>query len=80
MTINYDMAIFSILYYHAILLPVKGGVVVVVVVYPLPPAIGGSPIFPFSGGPASFSFHLANSCATPAGSVHKSRADSVVGK
>ena len=30
------------------------------------------------GPPANFSVHLASSAVTPAGSVHKSRADNVV--
>ena len=39
---------------------------------------GGESDVPACGPPASFSVHLASSAVTPAGSVHKSRADNVV--
>ena len=50
-----------------------------VVVYPLPwPLLVVESDVPACGPPASFSVHLASSAVTPAGSVHKSRGDSVV--
>ena len=39
---------------------------------------GGESDLPACGPPASFSVHLASSAVTPAGSVHKTRGDSVV--
>ena len=41
-------------------------------------ASGGESDVPACGPPVSFSFHLASSAVTPAGSVHKSRSDNVV--
>ena len=53
-------------------------VVVAVSTHSLDPCLwGGSPITPF-GAPASISLHLASSYITPAGSVDKSKDDSVV--
>ena len=49
-------------------------------VYPLPYVCvgGGESDHPDFGPPASISLHLASGSTTPAGSVHKSRGDSVV--
>ena len=44
----------------------------------LDPCLWGEFDHPAFGLPASFSLHLASSSITPAGSVHKSRGDSVV--
>ena len=45
---------------------------------PMTLAIGRESDVPACGPPASFSVHLANSAVIPAGSVQKSRGDSVV--
>ena len=42
------------------------------------PCLWGESDHPAFGPPAGLSFHLASSSITPAGSVHKSRGDSVV--
>ena len=42
------------------------------------PCLSGESYHPAFGPPASLSLHLASSSITPAGSVHKSRGDSVV--
>ena len=44
----------------------------------LDPCLWGESDHPAFGPPASISLHLASSSITPAGSVHKSRGDSVV--
>ena len=44
----------------------------------LDPCLWGESDHPAFGPPASISLHLASNSITPAGSVHKSRGDSVV--
>ena len=53
-------------------------VVVVVSTHSLDPRLWEKSDHPAFGPPASISLHLASSSITPAGSVHKSRGDSVV--
>ena len=55
-----------------------GGLVVVVFTHSLDPCLGGESDHPAFCPPASISLHLASTSITPAGSVHKSRGDSVV--
>ena len=45
--------------------------------YSLDPCLWGESDHPDFGPPASLSLHLASSSITPAGSVHKSRGESV---
>ena len=52
--------------------------VVVVSTHSIDPCLWGEFDHPGFGPPASLSLHLASSSITPAGSVHKSRGDSVV--
>ena len=53
-------------------------VVVVVSTHSIDPCLWGESDHPAFGPPASISLHLASSSITSAGSVHKSRGDSVV--
>ena len=46
---------------------------------PMDPLLVGESDVPACGPPASFSVHLAIRAVTPAGSVHKSRGDNVMG-
>ena len=52
--------------------------VVVVFTHSLDPCLWGESDHPAFGPPASISLHLASNSITPAGSVHKSKGDSVV--
>ena len=52
---------------------------VVVSTHSLDPCLSGESDHPAVGPPASISLHLASNSITTAGSVHKSRGDSVCG-